>query len=319
MILKHAAAITAIAIALTMSSMAAAQALPSESISSYDELKIASMNVRMLPAIASSGWNQSARADLIARDKVVSGQDIVVFQEGFDNPGSERLQANLAKEYPHQTPWVGRSKSGWDQTLGSYGALTPEDGGVSILSRWPITVKKQYIYQDSCGLIEPLSNKGFAYAQISTPAGVVNIIGTHTQAEDSSCRVSPASVRKKQLAELKQFIDAQKFPSNEPLFVVGDLNIIAGTAEEASLYNDLDAVKPEFAGGPSFDYSRNSIAKYFYGEHPAEQLDYLLPIKGHPAPSSWKNVTHPVHSAAWTGGGQTFTDYSDHYPVFGTK
>lgn len=84
----------------------------------------------MLPPIAAMGWDQSQRADLISNDKLLSGQDIVVFQEGFDNGGSERLQANLVTVYPHQTPWLGRSKAGWDQTLGSYRLLTPEDGGV---------------------------------------------------------------------------------------------------------------------------------------------------------------------------------------------
>ncbi|MBQ1443478.1 MAG: sphingomyelin phosphodiesterase [Renibacterium sp.] len=318
MTLKRLAAIAAVGLGLTGFGLPA-QAAGQKSGFSYDDLKIGSMNLRMLPPIAAAGWDQAMRADLIAKDKVVSGQDVVVFQEGFDNTGSERLQTNLAAEYPNQTPWIGRSKSGWDETLGSYGTLTPEDGGVSIVSRWPITVKKQFIYKDSCGMVEPLTNKGFAYAQIKTPAGLVNVIGTHTQAEDSTCKVAPAEMRKSQFAEMKRFIDAQNFPKDQPLFVVGDLNVIAGTPEESAVYRTLNAVQPEFSGGPSFDYAGNSMANYFYGDHPAEQLDYVLPIKGYGSPSSWRVNTRQLHSAPWSAGSQTFTDYSDHYPVFGSK
>ena len=42
---------------------------------------------------------------------------------------------------------VGRSTSGWDATGGNYSSTTPEDGGVTLLSKWPILHKEQYVYK----------------------------------------------------------------------------------------------------------------------------------------------------------------------------
>jgi len=52
---------------------------------------------------------------------------------------------------PYQTPTVGHSKSGWDSTSGSYYAASLENGGVTILSKWPIKQKHQFVYKKACG------------------------------------------------------------------------------------------------------------------------------------------------------------------------
>ncbi|GAB7109808.1 hypothetical protein JCM4814A_81230 [Streptomyces phaeofaciens JCM 4814] len=75
----------------------------------------------------------------------------MVLQEAFDNSSSEALQQAATAQYPYQTPVMGRSKSGWDATSGAYSATTPEDGGVTVLSKWPIVRKEQYVYKDACG------------------------------------------------------------------------------------------------------------------------------------------------------------------------
>ncbi|MGW3659169.1 hypothetical protein ACWD6R_27395 [Streptomyces sp. NPDC005151] len=56
-------------------------------------------------------------------------------------PASDALARNTSAPYPYQTSVVGRSKSGWDTTGGAYSATTPEDGGVTVLSKWPIVRK----------------------------------------------------------------------------------------------------------------------------------------------------------------------------------
>ena len=72
----------------------------------------------------------------------------------FDNSASDRLLGNLKKEYPNQTAVLGRSNGNeWDKTLGSYSSSTPEDGGVAIVSKWPIVEKVQYVFAKGCGRI----------------------------------------------------------------------------------------------------------------------------------------------------------------------
>ncbi len=98
-------------------------------------LKVLTHNVMFLPQLLFPNWGQVTRADLIAEADHITGRDVVILQELFDNEASDRLKDQLAAEYPHQTPVLGRSRSGWDATLGSYSSATPEDGGVTILSR----------------------------------------------------------------------------------------------------------------------------------------------------------------------------------------
>ncbi|NEE61037.1 sphingomyelin phosphodiesterase, partial [Streptomyces sp. SID8455] len=71
-------------------------------------------------------WGQDHRAAEIPKTSFFRGNDVVVIQEAFDNGASDALQRNSAAQYPYQTPVVGRSKSGWDATSGSYSATTPE-------------------------------------------------------------------------------------------------------------------------------------------------------------------------------------------------
>lgn len=46
---------------------------------------------------------------------------------------------------------MGRSSGGRDATGGARSATTPEDGGVTVLSKWPIVRKEQYIHKDAYG------------------------------------------------------------------------------------------------------------------------------------------------------------------------
>lgn len=64
--------------------------------------------------------------------------DAVVFSEAFDDGIRRQLQGDLRAEYPWRTP-----------ILGSDG-LFGQDGGVSIISRWPITATSQRGFRHAC-------------------------------------------------------------------------------------------------------------------------------------------------------------------------
>ncbi|MEV0063960.1 sphingomyelin phosphodiesterase [Nocardia sp. NPDC050718] len=287
--------------------------------------KIASYNVFMLPEALYPNWGQEQRADLIAQQNVLADQDVVVLQELFHNEGGDRLLNNLRRTHPNQTSVVGRSRSGWDATQGSYSATTPEDGGVAIVSRWPISRKVQFVYKDACGA-DWFSNKGFAYVKLAAPGGAIHVIGTHMQSEDDGCSAGqPGQVRAKQRAQIAAFLAAERIPAGEPVYVAGDMNVIESSAEYPAMLAELGAVGPEHTGHPhSWDCADNSVCLDQYGpEYAAEHLDYVLPISGHPVPSRYVNETRRVKSPSWsvtaTGTTYTYTDYSDHYPVFGSN
>ncbi|MEU6155843.1 sphingomyelin phosphodiesterase [Actinosynnema sp. NPDC047251] len=278
---------------------------------------IASYNVFMLSRALYPNWGQATRADLIHRTGVLAGQDVVVLQELFDNTAGDRLLSNLSADYPHRTPTVGRTRSGWDATKGSYSDTAAEDGGVAIASRWPITRRVQHVYRDGCGA-DGMANKGFAYVRLDAPTGPVHVIGTHMQAEDSTCTASPGSVRATQRAEITAFVAAERIPAGEPLYVAGDLNVIKGSAEYPAMLADLKAAAPIFTGHRhSWDCADNSICRDQYGpEYASEHLDYVLTLQGPKLTNETRRVKSPVWTVTSWFTTYSYTDYSDHYPIF---
>ncbi|MEU0876978.1 sphingomyelin phosphodiesterase [Lentzea sp. NPDC005914] len=278
--------------------------------------RIATYNVFMLSRNLYPNWGQLTRADLIDSTGVLNGQDVVVLEEAFDNAASDRLLANLRDTYPHQTPVLGRSRSGWDVTSGSYSDSTPEDGGVAVLSRWPITTRIQHVYHDACGA-DWFSNKGFAYVRIEAPTGPIHVIGTHMQAQDSACTSAPAGYRASQHAEIRSFLASRAIPASEPVYVAGDMNVVKATDEFPRMVADLGASTPEVAGPLSWDCADNSVCREQYGpEYASEHLDYVLTVQGPVLRNETRRVKSPEWSVSSWGRKLTFNDLSDHYPVF---
>jgi sphingomyelin phosphodiesterase len=284
-------------------------------------LDVLTYNVFLMSTNLYPNWGQQYRAQAIASADFFQGHDVVVLEEAFDNAASDALTARAAAAYPYHTPVVGRSTSGWDATSGSYSATTPEDGGVTLLSKWPILRKEQYVFKDACGS-DWFSNKGFAYAVLDVNGRRTHVVGTHLQSTDSGCSSGqPAAIRAKQLGAMRAFLDAKRIPANEPVVVAGDLNIdFHSTEYQALLDNAGLAPASARTGWPySFDTADNSIAAYRYPGDPKEDLDHVLYRADHARPQQYTNEVLRVHSAPWTvsswGKSYTYSDLSDHYPL----
>ncbi|MGW4891483.1 sphingomyelin phosphodiesterase [Kitasatospora sp. NPDC004240] len=286
-------------------------------------LKVLTYNVFLMSKSLYPNWGQDHRARAIAAADFFQGHDVVVLQEAFDNAASDLLTAQASAAYPYHTPVVGRSTGGWDATGGSYSSTTPEDGGVTLLSKWPILRKEQYVFKDACGA-DWWSNKGFVYAVLDVDGLRTHVVGTHLQSTDGGCSAGqPATVRAAQLKAMKAFLDAKNIPAAEPIVVAGDLNVDSHGSEYPSmLANGGLAPADGRTGWPnSFDTADNSIAAYRYPGEPNEDLDYVLYRADHARPAGYVNDVHRFHSAPWTvsswGSSYTYQDLSDHYPVTG--
>ncbi|MEV8531859.1 sphingomyelin phosphodiesterase [Streptomyces sp. NPDC051211] len=314
------AAVAAAALAATATPAAsaaeqAADATPRVSVLSY--------NVFLFSKSLYPNWGQDHRAAAIPRTSFYQGHDVVVIQEAFDNSASDALKANSAAQYPYQTPVVGRSKTGWDATGGAYSSTTPEDGGVTVLSKWPIVRKEQYVYKDACGA-DWWSNKGFAYVVLNVNGAKVHVVGTHAQSTDPGCSAGEAAqMRSRQFKNIDAFLDAKNIPANEQVIVAGDLNVDSHTPEYNTMLADAGLAGADARTGHpySFDTQDNSIAKDRYPTDPREDLDYVLHRAGHARPAGWANDVVKEQSAPWTvsswGTSYTYTNLSDHYPVIG--
>ncbi|MFE7134489.1 sphingomyelin phosphodiesterase [Streptomyces sp. NPDC057638] len=287
------------------------------------ELKVLSYNTFLFARTLYPNWGQDHRAAAIPGAPFFQGQDVVVLQEAFDNTSSDALMRRAADRYPHQTPVLGRSRSGWDATGGSYSATTPEDGGVTVLSAWPIVRKEQYVYKDGCGG-DWFSNKGFVYTVLQVGGERVHLVGTHAQSTDPGCAAGQAArVRAAQFRELDAFLDAKRIPASEQVVVAGDLNVDSRSPEYASMLAVADlAGAGARTGHPySFDTTENSVTADRYPGLPSEDLDYVLHRAGHARPAGWTNEVVKETSAPWKvsswGREYTYTNLSDHYPVLG--
>ncbi|MFJ1791741.1 sphingomyelin phosphodiesterase [Kitasatospora griseola] len=315
---RFAAVLTAAAALLTVPQAAAhAESAPL----TVAPLDVLTYNTFLMSTSLYPNWGQAYRAQAIAGADFFQGHDVVVLQEAFDNATSDALVSKASAAYPYHTPVVGRSTSGWDATSGSYSSATPEDGGVVLLSKWPIVRKEQYVFKDACGS-DWWSNKGFVYAQIDVSGRRTHVVGTHLQSTDSGCSTGQAAdIRGKQLRAMKAFLDAKQIPASEPIVLAGDLNIDSHGSEYPALLSNGNLAPAGTRDGwtNSFDTADNSIASYRYPGEPKEDLDYVLYRADHARPQQYTNTVHRFHSAPWTvsswGTSYTYTDLSDHYPV----
>lgn len=280
-----------------------------------DDFRLLSYNVFMLPEILGH-WNHQGRAQMISQSEVVQGHDVIILQEAFDNGPASTLLEGLKTEYPYQTPVLGRTRHGWNATLGYYSDFTPEDGGVVIVSRWPIDEQIQHVYKNGCGGDE-LSNKGFVYTRIDKNGANYHVIGTHAQSE-ADCTDS-AATRKTQFEELQNFIVQHNIPSDEVVFMGGDFNVIKDSAEYPEMLETLQASTPDaFAGfSTTWDPESNGIAAYSHPNLPSEYLDYIFVSRNHAQPSHWHNQSLDLKSTNWKVGNYRFQELSDHYPIAG--
>lgn len=289
-----------------------------------NNFSLLSHNVYMMSNTLYPNWGQSTRTDLIANADYVKGYDVVILNELFANEPSNNLLKKLQNQYTYQTPVLGRSTDSWDATKGSYSYTVVEDGGVAVLSKWPIIEQVQYVYKDACGM-EANSNKGFVYTKIKKDGNFYHVIGTHMQSTASLCtNGEAAAVRAKQMKELNAFIMEKQIPKDEVIYIGGDLNVMKNSNEYSTMTDLLNVNKPtEYTGHTStWDPTTNSIANYNYPDLAGQYLDYIFVKKNRATPDNWYIDSKKVKSPTWSvqSWGQTYTydDYSDHYPVSGS-
>ncbi|MEU6945034.1 sphingomyelin phosphodiesterase [Streptomyces sp. NPDC046316] len=309
------------ALSLALAAATLATTAPSASAAEAPRLKVLSYNTFLFSKTLYPNWGQDHRAKAIPAASFYQGHDVVVIQEAFDNSSSDALKANSAAQYPYQTPVMGRSKTGWDATSGAYSATTPEDGGVTVLSKWPIVRKEQYVYKDACGA-DWYSNKGFVYTVLDVNGTKVHVVGTHAQSTDPGCSAGEAAqMRSRQFKAMDAFLDGKNIPANEQVIVAGDMNVDSRTPEYGTMLSDAGLAGADARTGHpySFDTDLNSIASERYPDDPREDLDYVLYRSGNARPANWTNNVVLEQSAPWTvsswGTRYTYSNLSDHYPV----
>jgi len=220
--------------ALTLTLMTFSASLPADGIierSHYvsNSFNVLAYNVFMRPEHAFSNDQAERAVELPAK---LRGFDVIVLSEAFDNSIRSQLLAGLAAEYPYRTKVLGAD------------AGIEQDGGVIIVSRWPIAAQAQRAYADVCigDTSDCLADKGVLYARVVKHGQSHHIFASHTQAGNSPER---RQTRLRQFGIIKAFIDGRAIPDSEAVFIAGDLNVDKYDAGEyAAMLRILDAWYP---------------------------------------------------------------------------
>lgn len=261
--------------------------------------------------------------------------DVIIFTEMFSRYSDNIINA-LKTDYPYYTCRLGEECSGnrWDKYRENCSNFVfTINGGVVIMSKYPITYKVQYIFRNRAFCTpDYYSNKGAAYVKVNKQEHPYHIIGTHMQADHGN-NIQP-SIRNKQLEEIRELVEYLKIPKNEPIIVGGDFNIpyaedVKHQTIKKLLFGEYNyTFEPNYG---SFSAISNNYAKCLaeYMNYPINYdhtldyvvylIDYLKPINNPRmrvfnlktlTPMYWKYMKKKL---PYTEG--YYSDPSDHYPV----
>ena len=253
---------------------------------------VLTFNAALLPGIIAD-TDQGERVARMAPH--LTGYDVLVLQEVFVNRWREALLTELADAYPYRSALVGKD--------GARDLPWRQDGGIVILSRWPIEREATLIFGSVCSGSDCLADKGVAYVALRAGERRVHVFGTHAQ---SIYGADVEEVRATQFGLLREFMEAQDIPADEPVLIVGDLNVDAYTPELARLLELLEATWPPLVRARR--YSWDPIRNAYAGGAPA-WLDYVLVADGHATPIlAWNRAVRLRDGDL---------DLSDHFAVQG--
>lgn len=263
-----------------------------EAVARDHVLDVLTFNAALLPAVVAP-TRQAERVAVMAPHLL--GYDVLVLQELFVNGWRESLLTQLAAWYPYRSDVVGKAGAG--------GNPFRQDGGIIILSRWPISRQASLTFGGACSGTDCLADKGVAYAEVNKGRFRYHVFATHAQSEYG---FGVVGVRHRQFEMWRAFMVDQKISPGDPVVLAGDFNVDAYTRELASVLRTLNAVRPVTRGPHRFtwDPENNGLAT-----GPSQWLDYVLYAADHAIPEAAWNRVVPLRAGS--------LDLSDHYAVWG--
>ncbi|EMO24862.1 putative sphingomyelin phosphodiesterase [Leptospira interrogans serovar Bataviae str. HAI135] len=223
-----------------------------------DELSVKILNYNLnMPStkyFTTKHWGQEERAKLLLNSQHIQQQDVIVL-EGVVNENSQKILSDgLRYQYPYQTSVLGAGRENWNNTLGGnfFGTSWLRDnGGIMILSKWPIEEKIQYIYENGMGRSYfPQPVQGFLYVKLNKHGQPIHVIGARVISGNSSTlsHLPAKDIRKAQYSEIKNFINMKDISKNEMVFIVGNFGTEKGSNEYKEMLSILRVNEPHYVG-----------------------------------------------------------------------
>lgn len=266
-----------------------------EPVADSNTLKVLTYNVFALPVIASDIGTR-----LKELPEHLKGYDAILLQELFSSDSPALLRA-LSEEYPYQTEIL-KNKNGWNI----------HNGGVAIVSRYPIAQADYFVYPDCTGT-DCFADKGFVKAEVIKDGKAYHLLGTHTASFDTD---AARNIRQIQFQQMRNFVQQQQVPTFDAVLYGGDFNVnkLKFPDDYASTQQNLNASVPVSTGytASTFDVRVNHYASAY---DTVEYLDYVMWSNDHRQPVDSRNDVRVPRSTSDALWGKW--DLSDHFPVLG--
>ncbi|MCH8498889.1 MAG: sphingomyelin phosphodiesterase [Marinobacter sp.] len=267
-----------------------------EPLSGDDALKVLTYNIWALPLIASKISDR-----LQEMPHYLRGYDVILLQEAFSSDSPAFMHA-LADEYPYQTEIL--DAPGWNLY----------NGGVAIVSRYPIASVAYEIFPDCTGT-DCFADKGVVYAEVIRDGKAYHVTSTHAASFDTD---AARALRQQQFQQIRALVDRKQIPAMDAVLMGGDFNVnkLKFPGDYAQMLVNLNAWMPEVTGytKSTFDPEVNANASGYLSSG-VEYLDYVVVSNTHRQPVSAGNDVRVPRSDSDRLWG--VWDLSDHFPVLG--
>lgn len=268
---------------------------PAEPLATDNTLKVLTYNAFALPVIA--GDINTRLQEMPAHLK---GYDAIMFQELFSSSSPALLRA-LSEEYPYQT-----------EILKNKGGVNIHNGGVAIVSRYPIAQADYFVYPDCTGT-DCFADKGFVKAEIIKGGNAYHLLSTHAASFDTD---AARNIRQIQFQQMRNFVEQNNVPQFDAVLYGGDFNVnkLKFPEDYAAAQQNLNATVPVSTGyvESTFDPRVNQYAAAY---DTVEYLDYVVWSNAHRQPVTSRNDVRVLRSTSDAMWGKW--DLSDHFPVVG--
>ena len=231
---------------------------------SQNHLKILSWNIGMLPGL-DLFKDKDDRPQAIAKALRDKDYDIIVFQEAFTFYARNIIGRSLHNQYPYV-----------------YGPLNKNmfslkiNGGVWILSKIPLKIRKQIEFTVAAGMDE-LARKGAVLLEGLFYGAPFQLIATHLQDDEY-----PQAIRDAQLAEIHEKLIIPYSETDTPQIICGDFNTDEKVAENyKGMLTILDAEDRGISGTMKVTFDDESNDAWTSPNPDPRRIDYVFTRNAH--------------------------------------
>ncbi|PAA88849.1 hypothetical protein BOX15_Mlig017582g1 [Macrostomum lignano] len=212
--------------------------------------------------------------------------------------------------------------------------ITETNGGVVIVSRWPMISTREHVFANYAGL-DRFIERGAVYGGINKHGVIYHVVGTQLQSG-----VDKENIRLEQAKEVANFISELELPSSHPVIISGDFqtDYLSDKPAAEKLFNTMFAsTMPAIVSEVrvNVDYQSNDLVEP--GKNDQEWRDYALFSNRHlpadqatletslfTADKDIRYCTSAVMQPTYVSAGamtcasdKTTKQLSDHYPIIG--